>query len=209
LVGEALAVAELAVEASARRISVHRLSDQTLRSSLDTVNPQPVAAIVERPDRTLDDLTADGPVMVGVQLQDPGNAGAMARTAEAAGCAGLILGRPCVDWTNPKVVRASAGSVLRLPIVVCDLPEAVTAMRSAGRPVVATAPFASARYDEMDLRSAAILLGNEPRGLAPEALALADAVVTIPMAGDVESLNVAATAAVMAFEAARQRRAQQ
>ena len=204
-----LLIAELeSAGASLGSTPVYTVDDDTLTSILDPANPRPVAAIVESPSSSLDDIDADLPILVAVELRDPGNLGTIIRTAEAAGFGGVVIVGQSVDHLNPKAVRASAGSVLRLPIVVDGaVDEAVQALRSTGRPVVATVvePAAPA-YDRLDLASAAILLGNEPRGLEPAVIAAATEVVTIPMADGVESLNVGAAAAVLAFEVARQRR---
>lgn len=185
---------------------VHVVAEEVLRSVLDTVNPQPVAAVVSKPLWAINDLVASGSILVGVELQDPGNVGAVLRSAEAAGCSGVVLCTPTVDWLNPKAVRASAGSALRLPVLTMAFDEALACFRSQGRQVVATAPSAPCSYDEVELGQAAILVGNEPRGLSDGVLTAADRVVSIPMAGSAESLNVAAAAAVLAFESQRQRR---
>ncbi len=187
---------------------VYTVDDDVLASVLDTANPRPVAAVVAAPVWTVADIDGDLPVLVAVELRDPGNLGTVIRTAEAAGLGGVVIVGHSVDHLNPKVVRSSAGSVLRLPVVVNEaLTEAVNDLRSAGRTVVATVvdPDAPA-HDQVDLTSSAILLGNEPHGLDPISLDASDVVVTIPMASGVESLNVGAAAAVLAFEVARQRR---
>ncbi|MDH5519599.1 MAG: RNA methyltransferase, partial [Acidimicrobiia bacterium] len=184
-----LLIAELeSAGASLGSTPVYTVDDDTLTSILDPANPRPVAAIVESPSSSLGDIDADLPILVAVELRDPGNLGTIIRTAEAAGFGGVVIVGQSVDHLNPKAVRASAGSVLRLPIVVDGaVDEAVQALRSTGRPVVATVvePAAPA-YDRLDLTSAAILLGNEPRGLEPAVIASATEVVTIPMADGVE-----------------------
>jgi TrmH family RNA methyltransferase len=147
--------------------------------------------------------------MVAVELRDPGNLGTLIRTAEAAGCGGIVVTGTTVDPLNPKVVRASAGSVLRLPVVeIAEVGPCLAAVRAAGRLLVATVVDPKAdHYDQVDLRVAAILVGNEPRGLDASVVDQVDLTVTIPMEAGIESLNVAAAGAVMAFESARQRRA--
>lgn len=187
---------------------VHAVDDDTLSSILDPANPRPVAAVVGSPSSDLADIDDDLPVFVAVELRDPGNLGTIFRTAEAAGFGGVVIVGNSVDHLNPKTVRSSAGSVLRLPIVTYgECGDAVEALRSSGRPVVSTVVEPEAlTYDRADLTSAAILLGNEPHGLDPAVRAAAGQAITIPMAPGVESLNVAAAAAVLAFEAARQRR---
>lgn len=195
-------------EAARTGATVHLISPETLASVADVVNPQPVTAVVGSPSWSLSDLGDTGTVMVGVELQDPGNVGTLLRSAEASGCSGVVVCPPSVDCLNPKAVRASAGSILRLPVVIVPLDEAVAEFRRQGRLVVATAADAGQSYDQVNLANAAIVVGNEPRGLSDDAMNIADEVVSIPMDGAVESLNVAAAAAVLGFESQRQRRNQ-
>ncbi len=199
-------VVDVVVRAQSMSTDVHLLRPELLRSSLDAVNPQPVAAIVSSPSWEISDLRTDAPVLVGVELQNPGNVGTVIRTAEAAGCAGVVLCTPTVDCLNPKAVRAAAGSLFRLPVVTTTFNDALAVFRRQQRSVIATVPSADANYDEIDVTTAALLLGNEPRGLASDVIDCADMTVSIPMGGEVESLNVAAAAAVLAFEAQRQAR---
>jgi TrmH family RNA methyltransferase len=189
-------------------VPVFRVDTSVLTAVLDPASPRPIAAVVETPQWSLTDVAGDRPVMVAVELRDPGNVGTLVRSCEAAGCGATIVVGHSVDHLNPKAVRASAGSVLRLPVLtVPDLAQAVASLRETGRSVVATVVRPDAvPYEQVDLRSAAILVGNEPHGLPLEAVSMADTAVTIPMAPGVESLNVAAAGAILAFEAARQRR---
>lgn len=189
--------------------AVYEVEAPLLASILDPVTPRPVAAVVSAPRWTVDDLAAGRILPVAVELRDPGNLGSLIRTAEGSGAAGLLVVGDAVDHLSPKVVRASAGSVLRVPIVRHpDLPEALHAIRARGWTVLAAVVDQSApTYDGLDLTGAAVLLGNEPHGLPETASRLADARFTIPLAESVESLNVAAAGAVLCFEAARQRRA--
>ncbi len=189
-------------------LKLYVVDESVLASILDPANPRPLAAIVATPDYALSDVAADLPILVAVELGDPGNLGTAVRTAEAAGLGAVALVGHSVDHLGPKAVRASAGSVLRMPVIdLGGIDEAVAAIRADGRPLVATVVDPSApSYDQLDLRSAAIAVGNEPHGLRPAFVEQADAVVTIPMAAGVESLNVGAAAAVLAFEVARQRR---
>jgi TrmH family RNA methyltransferase len=181
-----------------------------LRSVLDTVTPQPVCAVVRTPQTALDDVATSGPLLVLVELRDPGNMGTLMRTAEAAGAAALVVIGDAVDPTNPKVVRAAAGARFRLPVVdFGDTTTAFAAIRATGRAVVATVVGDAdgvIDYDAADLTRAALVLGNEAHGLSSEDAAAADLRVTIPLAGPTESLNVAAAGAVVCFESLRQRR---
>jgi len=190
-------------------IEVYEVDPSVLGAVLDPVNPQPIAAVVTIPDWSVEDLLAgDRAILVAVELRDPGNLGTVIRTAEAAGMAGVIVAGDSVDRFSPKVVRASAGSVFRLPVITAADPVAmVSQLLEQGRTVVAAVvePDAPA-YDTRDLTGAAILIGNEPHGLPAQVVAAVTEPVTIPMADGVESLNVGAAASVLCFEAARQRR---
>ncbi len=154
----------------------------------------------------------EGATLVAVltEAQDPGNAGTIIRTADAAGADAVVLVRGSVDSTSPKVVRATAGSLFHLPVVTAGaLGDVVAALREAGLTVLA----ADGR-GTLDLFNAgavltaptAWLLGNEAHGLTPEALSCADAVVSVPIHGRAESLNVAAAAALCLYASARAQR---
>lgn len=179
-----------------------------LRSVVSTVSPQPLVAVVATHQWTVEDLDPSKPVLVIVEGRDPGNIGTLWRTAEAAGFAGIVLTGNSVDPTNPKVIRASAGAAFRLPVVVAgSAVEIFGVLRDQGRSIFATALRADSQpHDTVDLRTAAIVLGNEAHGLPAELLAAADAVIRIELAGPTESLNVAAAGAVLCFEALRQAR---
>jgi RNA methyltransferase, TrmH family len=139
-------------------------------------------------------------------LQDPGNLGSVIRTAAAAGADGLWLSQDSVDLENPKVLRASAGQWFRLPMAIVDLQTEIQRFQQQGVQVVATLPTAKVTYWEADLtRPTLVLLGNEGAGLSPELAAIADLAVKIPLATGVESLNVAIAAALILYEARRQR----
>ncbi len=200
--------------AEAALVPVFTLADGVLDRIADTVTPQGIAAIVEWSPATLsslqDGLAQGGFVVVGVDVRDPGNAGTLIRSAEAAGATGVVLAGSSVDVTSPKVIRASAGSVFHLPVVVeSGVTDAVSLLRSWGVRVWATAvrTGATVNYDAADLTGpTAIVVGNEAHGLDEE-LVVADGLVTIPMRGRTESLNVGVAASILAFESARQRRA--
>jgi len=147
-------------------------------------------------------------VLVAAGIQDPGNLGALLRTAEAAGATGAYLTDGAADPFSWKALRGSMGSAFRLPhrrrLATAD---ALSRLEARGVTVVAADPEGGQRYDHADLRRpVAILLGPEGAGLAPTTRARASAAVAIPMARGVESLNVAVAAGVLLFEAARQRR---
>lgn len=199
--------------AAAAGVPVHPVPEGALKKVLDLVTPQAVVAVARISVSTLDAVvaaaSADGaPLLVLVELQDPGNAGTLVRVAEAAGCAGVVLTAQSVDLYNPKTVRASAGSLFRVPVVQGVTVDAVLdACAAAGVPVLATVAADGTDPEAAPLDGAvAVLLGSEAHGLAAGVVARADARVTIPMVGNVESLNAGVAGAVLAFEAARRRR---
>ncbi len=188
-------------------VPVRDVAPGALAKATSPVTPQPVAALAALPAPAGDDVL-HGLVLVLVGVADPGNAGTLLRVAEAAGASAVVSCADAVDLWNPKCVRASAGSIFRVPVVVAGAAdEALGRLRAAGMTMVATALDGAIELDALDLRGdVAVLLGNEAHGLPADVVAAADVAVRIPMAGRVESLNVAMTGTVIAFEAARQRR---
>lgn len=202
------APAEVLDAAAGAGVPVRLVEAGSLAKATSPVTPQPVAALAGLPaDPPPTVLT--GVVLVLVGVADPGNAGTLLRAAEASGASAVVSCADAVDLWNPKCVRASAGSLFRVPIVGAGSAEdAVARLRDAGMTLVATTLGHAVDLDDVDLTgSVAVLLGNEAHGLPAEVVAAADVAVRIPMAGRVESLNVAMTGTVVAFEAARQRRA--
>jgi TrmH family RNA methyltransferase len=163
--------------------------------------------VVGMPEATLDDMAGKTFVVVCVDVRDPGNAGAVIRVAHAAGAAGVVCCEGTVDPFNPKTVRASAGSVLHIPIVVVgDALEALEALGRHGLRRLGASSRGGTPYSEADLTSPlALVFGNEASGLPPQLQEHLDGDVTIPMVGGVESLNVSTAAAVLCFESARRR----
>jgi TrmH family RNA methyltransferase len=168
-----------------------------------------VAAVVGYVDVPIEQLRNATFVVMCVDVRDPGNAGTVLRSAEAAGADGVICCEGSVDVYNPKTVRASAGSLFHVPVVVGGSPAAAAdAVGGFGLTRVATVARDAPDYTSADLTArVAFLLGNEAHGLDADMAAAADARVSIPMAGRTESLNVGMAAAVLCFETARQRRA--
>ena len=190
-------------------VRVHPLEPGVIERVADTVTPQPIAAVVGYIDTELEKLRHASFLVVCVDVRDPGNAGTVLRSAEAAGADGVVCCEGSVDVYNPKTVRASAGSLFHVPVVVGGSPTAtVDAVKSFGLTRMATVAHGGADYATVDLTGRfALLLGNEAAGLPPELVDEVDAQLSIPMAGRTESLNVGMAAAVVCFEAARQRRA--
>jgi len=179
---------------------VHRLAHGVLERVASTESPQPVLAVVlQCPVAVPSGATF---VMVGDRLADPGNAGTIIRSAEAAGADAVVLTPGSVDPYNPKVVRSTAGSLFRVPVVTLDLDD----VRRLGLRVLATSSHRGVAHTDTDLTGpVALVVGNEAHGVDDDAPV--DGWLTIPHAGAAESLNVAMAATVLAFEVARQRRA--
>jgi len=195
---------ERALSAGAR---VHELQAGLIERVADTVTPQPVMAIAPWVDVPLEEVRGADFVVVCVDVRDPGNAGTVLRSAEAAGASAVVFCDGSVDVFNPKTVRASAGSLFHLAVVNGgSVDDVLTTLRAWGLRRLGTVARDGAAYDEVDLTvPVALVLGNEAHGL-PAGLDL-DGTLTIPMAGSSESLNVGMACAVLCFEVARQRRA--
>ena len=190
-------------------VRVHELAAGVLERIADAVTPQPVLTVVPFVDRDLHDVRGADWVVVCVDVRDPGNAGTVLRSAEAAGAGAVVCCDGTVDLYNPKTVRASAGSIFHVPVVVGGAPlEVLEEMARWGVHRLATTSRSGTDYTDADLgRPIAIVLGNEAHGLPADVERAVDELVTIPMSGRTESLNVGMAAAVLNFEVARQRRA--
>ncbi|MGB9612800.1 MAG: 23S rRNA (guanosine(2251)-2'-O)-methyltransferase RlmB [Candidatus Margulisiibacteriota bacterium] len=142
-----------------------------------------------------------------IEVQDPGNLGTIVRSADAFGASGVILSKGTVDLYNPKVVRSTMGSLFHLPIIsVESIEETIKHFREKNVKILATAANADKAVNEVSLKGPlVVLIGNEGAGLPKETLALADEIVKVPMLGKAESLNVGVCAAVILYEALRQR----
>ena len=188
-------------------IDCETVTDTVYRKLSDTVSLQGVMAVVRRTEVTLEELADGRPVLILEGIQDPGNLGTMMRTAEAAGAAGIIADRATVDLYNPKVVRATMGTVFRVPYLVCgSLADAAHALQDRGYSIYAAHLEGSCPYTEPDYTApCAFLIGNEGNGLTAGTAALADRYIRIPMEGRVESLNAAMAAGILMYEAHRQR----
>ena len=187
------------------------LPKELLDSALTTENPQSVAALIEPPDWTwahLVDRHRDVVPLVVVLagIQDPGNLGTILRSAEAFGAGGVLALPGTVSAWNPKAVRASAGSVFRLPLLTVSAADCFEHLREAGVKIWTTTVHGAEPANRVDLAApVALIFGNEGNGVPTELAALADGAVTIPYPGSVESLNAAVAASVLLYEASRQR----
>jgi TrmH family RNA methyltransferase len=199
------------------------LPDKLFDSLVPSESPQGVAALVRLKEFSLDDLVEKerlqvGPIVVLAGLQDPGNLGTILRSSEAFGSAGAVLGEGTVSPFNSKVVRASAGSVFRLPVIhgqshgsgksaTAKLEEVSTKLRAQGVRQIATSSHKGTPLDQADLKSnVAIFFGNEGAGLPREVMARMDELISIPHTQQVESLNAGVAASIVLYEAARQRK---
>ncbi len=182
------------------------VSEEVIRAIATTVNPDGIVAIAPRLAQAQPAISANLTLVLST-IQDPGNLGTMIRTAAAVGVDGLWVSHDSVDLDNPKVLRASAGQWFRLAMGVSDnLHELVTSYKQQGVQVVSTTSHTKTSYWDVDLTAPTlILLGNEGAGLSEDLAVLADLQVRIPMSVRVESLNVATAAALMLYEARRQR----
>jgi RNA methyltransferase, TrmH family len=202
------AVATVVERAFATGARVFDLAPGVLERLADTVTPQPVLAVVGFTPSPLSDLERSSLVMVFADVRDPGNAGTMIRTADAAGVDAVVCCDGTVDPTNPKTVRSSAGSLFHVPLVIGgEVTEVLDRCRGWGLSSVGAEVHQGTDYTSFDWRRrVALVLGNEASGLDPEVRERLDHQVSIPMVGKAESLNVSVSAAVLCFEALRQRR---
>lgn len=180
-----------------------------LRGHVEPRTPNGLAAVARTPDRVPPSGAGGTPLhLVLVGVGDPGNVGTLLRTAEAVGATSVLLTDGSVDPWSPKVVRASAGSVLRVPVDHGPAAQVLAEMGRAGVRRVATAGEGGAAPQELDLAGpVALVLGSEAHGLPDDLEGGVDARATLPMAGRVESLNVAVAGSVLAYEVLRQRAA--
>ena len=189
-------------------IEYELVSDNVFSHVSDTSTPQGILAVVRQPQYVFDDLLRGKRtrLLVLEDIQDPGNLGTMFRTGEGAGLTGIIMSRETVDLFAPKTVRATMGSIYRVPFYVAeDLPGTLEALRDAGVHTFAAHLRGEKYYDELDFTGAtAFLIGNEGNGLKKETADLADNYLKIPMEGQLESLNAAMAAGILMYEAHRQ-----
>lgn len=200
-------VQNLLARARAAGVRVFDLAPGVIERVSDTVTPQPVLAVVRTPRSSLAELAGKDFVVVCVDVRDPGNAGAVIRAADAAGAGAVVCCAGTVDPFNPKTVRASAGSVLHLPVVCGGEPEEVLEVLGGyGLRRFAAVAHGGSSHTEADLSPPiALIFGNEASGLPEHLLARVDASVSVAMFGRAESLNVSMAAAVLCFEVARTR----
>jgi TrmH family RNA methyltransferase len=190
------------------------LPDKLFDGAVPSDTPQGVAALVRMKEFSIEDLLERlhvGPIMVLAGLQDPGNLGTILRSAEAFGSAGVVTGDGTVSPFNSKVIRASAGSAFRLPLVVAKLAggleEVFSRFKAHGVRLVATSSHKGTSLDQANLTSpVAVFVGNEGSGVPRDLIGRMDETVAIPHTPQVESLNAGVAGSIVLYEAARQRR---
>ncbi len=188
---------------------VEVVADNVFKQMSDTKTPQGILATVKMKEYCAHDILGqeNAFVMVCEDIQDPGNLGTILRTGEGAGISGVILSKNSVDIYNPKTIRSTMGSLYRVPFLyVDDLHQCILQMKNLEIKVYATHLNGNNNYTKENYTGkCAFLIGNEGNGLRDETAVLADVYVKIPMAGQVESLNAAVSAAVVMYEVNRQR----
>ena len=204
---EALARHEdLFTRAKNARVEVQLVSDQVLAAMSDTNTPQGVVAVCHQFDVELDDIIQGQPKLIALlsQIRDPGNAGTVLRAADAAGADAVLLSENSVDIYNPKVIRSTTGSIFHLPFAVdVELVDTVAKLQAAGLQVLA-ADASGTPITDLSARGDLVkptvwLFGNEAWGFEPEILELADQVVSVPIYGAAESLNLSTAASVCLY----------
>lgn len=190
--------------------AVHLVTERAAKALSDTVTPAGLVAVCQHPTSILADVLSRAPrlLAVGVDIGEPGNAGTLIRIADAMGAAAMVFVGHSVDPYNGKCLRASAGSIFSIPVVVAPEVEPVTAaVQDAGLQILATTVDGELSLDDADLAApTAWLFGSEAHGLSAPAAALADSRIAIPMSGGAQSLNVAAAAAICLYESAKAQR---
>lgn len=190
-------------------IAIEIVSETVFSSIADTVSPQGILALVTMPAYSIEEILSQkkANLLFLEEIRDPGNLGTIFRTAECAGINGIILSNGCVDIFNPKVVRATMGTIFRMPFVYA--PDFLLAMKKAqekeirifGAHLQGKQSFFQYNYEGRT----AFVIGNEANGMTEQAMQAADVLVKIPMEGNSESLNASIAAAVMMYEAYRQK----
>jgi TrmH family RNA methyltransferase len=190
------------------RVETLLVPDKLFSDIVPSGTPQGVAAIVRWKQFALDEILAksqSGPIIAVAGVQDPGNVGTIIRSAEAFGSAGVILGEGTASPFNSKVVRASAGSIFRLPLVRVNLTEAVPQMRGRGIRLLATSSHKGTALDDAKPTAPiAVFIGAEGAGLPRELMRQMDGIIAIPHLKQVESLNAGVAASIVLYEIARQ-----
>ena len=187
-----------------RNTKVCSISDSLFKSICDTDNPQGIIATVK--NKPVDIKYNNGFYMLADKIQDPGNMGTIIRTAHAAGALGVIITKGTVDIYNEKTLRATMGSIFKIPVIEDTDLSLVKDLKDAGFKLVTSSLDTDKNFYDIDLKEKVIIsVGNEGNGISEEIYDLSDLKVKIPMPGGAESLNVAVAASIMMYEAIRQK----
>lgn len=187
-------------------VRIFRLGEGVIAKIADAQSPQPIIAAVRLPRHELNAVAAQGLVLVLHDVRDPGNVGTIIRSADAAGASAVVLTGQSVDPFNPKTLRATAGSIFHVPVVVATLEETVDHFKKLGARILATVIDGEESFRLVDFKHpSVVLIGNEATGLDEDAIAMCDTRITIPMSGRSESLNAGVAASLICFEALYQR----
>lgn len=183
---------------------VYIISDSIFKSICDTDNPQGIIAVVR--NKPLEVKYDNGFYMLADKIQDPGNMGTIIRTAHAAGALGVIITKGTVDIYNEKTLRATMGSIFKIPVLLDSDLSLVQKLRDSGFKLVASSLDCDKNFYDIDLKEKVIIsVGNEGNGISEEIYNLCDLKIKIPMPGGAESLNVAVAASIMMYEVVRQK----
>ncbi len=196
------------------KIEYELVSDAVMKAMSDTETPQGILAVVKRPEYELQGVLENSNLhlIFAEAIQDPGNLGTIFRTAEGAGVDCIVLHPGTVDLFNPKTVRATMGSLYRMPFIQAqsekDWFDIIAQSKAKGVKLFAAHLGGSKFYDEFNYKnqSCGFLIGNEGNGLTPETTEVADELLKIPMEGKLESLNASVAAGILMYEVSRQRR---
>jgi len=199
---------DLLEELTVRKIECIEVSDKILEKLAYGERHEGLIALARTPVRTLSSLKlSDQPLVVVLEsLEKPGNLGAVLRTCDGAGVEAVLVCDPKTDLYNPNVIRSSTGVIFSLPVVCAGFEEVASFLRAKKIKICAAAPAAQKLYSQADFKGSwALVLGREDQGLSNGWLSLADLKVRIPMNGKADSLNVSVSAAIILYEALRQR----
>ncbi len=201
------------------RYGAETVSEEVMNKMSDTQTPQGVLAVIRWYEYTMeevlegynagDEAKENAPLLLVLEnIQDPGNLGTMLRSGEGAGVTGVILSKGCADIYSPKTIRSTMGSIFRMPFIYVDnISQTVRDLSAKGFKSYAAHLKGQKNYDEFDYKGpTAFIIGNEGNGLTKETADAAGEYILIPMKGEVESMNAATSAAILTFEASRQRR---
>lgn len=194
------------------QISWEKVSDEVMEKMADTQTPQGILTILKRPSYELEPFLHNNNALFLIleDLQDPGNLGTIMRTSEGAGVTAVIMNKTTVDIFNPKTIRATMGSIYRIPFIFADDLKGIMQIMKANQVKTYAAHLAGTTYytGHSFQEPTAFLIGNEGNGLSKEITEMADFFIKIPMEGKLESLNAAVAAALLVYEAKRQRSTQ-